>query len=257
MRLFSLGQVNGRLVAVGGELKEEITGSCVRYCNDKMYVLNESSNKWNEEEIPSMPTARLSPAVLCLRKALIVAGGDPGGSEFSNAVEIFKPADSQWYRTNPLPITAFNMSFVGMNREKYCYALGGYKGLCRLNHTLQASFDDLLLNAVPADEKLYRHKASPWKELSRTPAFRPAAAVLGDSLFAIGGSMYSDVQDSTPHKGVYKYTPSTNTWDNIGDLPAPRSSTTVAVISPAEILVIGGKDGVTRVKSVYKGTYHN
>ena len=49
------------------------------------------------------------------------------------------------------------------------------------------------------------------------------------------------------------YSPSTNSWIYISDLPAPRSSTAVAVLSSTELLVIGGYDG-GRVNTVYKGT---
>ena len=49
------------------------------------------------------------------------------------------------------------------------------------------------------------------------------------------------------------YSPSTNSWIYISDLPAPRSYTAVAVLSSTEVLVIGGWDD-GRVNTVYKGT---
>ena len=58
-------------------------------------------------------------------------------------------------------------------------------------------------------------------------------------------------------KEVYMYSPFTNSWIYISDLPAPQSETAVAVLSSTEILVIGGwGDGgrsSPRVKTVYKG----
>ena len=222
-----------------------------------MHVFDKQSQKWDEKEIPRMPTARLSPAVLCLPSALIVAGGDPGGSKYSNTVEVFKPDASQWYKTNPLPVTSLNMSFVGIKNEEMCYALGGYTGLHRLNVALQTSFQDLLINVVPDDVKSKHCKGGHWKSLPNTPAYRPGAAVLNGSLFAIGGNVDRDVQMSLkPTKSVFRYVPEpVNEWVGAGDLPQPRSHTTVAITSPTEILVIGGWNGIQRVQTVYKGTY--
>ena len=57
-------------------------------------------------------------------------------------------------------------------------------------------------------------------------------------------------------KEVYMYSPSTSSWIYISDLPAPRSVTAVAVLSSAEILVIGGWVDGGIVKTVYEGTLH-
>ena len=53
---------------------------------------------------------------------------------------------------------------------------------------------------------------------------------------------------------VYMYSPSTNSWIYISDLPAPRSATAVAVLSSTEVLVIGGEDNGHSENTVYKGT---
>ena len=50
---------------------------------------------------------------------------------------------------------------------------------------------------------------------------------------------------------------SANSWTYIGDLPAPRFDSAVAMVSSTEILVIGGWGGDAaqeRVSTVYKGT---
>ena len=50
-----------------------------------------------------------------------------------------------------------------------------------------------------------------------------------------------------------KYSSGTNSWIYVGDLPAPGlAKTTTAVLSPAEILVIGGWDGKSMSNAVYK-----
>ena len=51
------------------------------------------------------------------------------------------------------------------------------------------------------------------------------------------------------------YSPSTNSWIYISDLPAPRALTAAAVLSSTEVLVIGGWDDGDSVNTVYKGTF--
>ena len=76
--------------------------------------------------------------------------------------------------------------------------------------------------------------------------------MLAGNLLAIGG--WETSKENDEKREVYMYSPSTNSWIHISDLPAPRSDTAVAVLSSNEILVIGGWDSKNKVKSVYKGT---
>jgi N-acetylneuraminic acid mutarotase len=76
--------------------------------------------------------------------------------------------------------------------------------------------------------------------------------VLVGKLLAIGGNERTGLGGAAM-KEVYMYSPSTNSWIYISDLPAPRSITTAAVLSSTEILVIGGWDGGSRVNTVCKG----
>jgi N-acetylneuraminic acid mutarotase len=78
--------------------------------------------------------------------------------------------------------------------------------------------------------------------------------VLAGNLLAIGGDETSKAGEAAK-KEVYMYSPSTNSWIYISDLPAPRSTTAVAVLSSTEILVIGGFGG-GRMNTVCKGTLH-
>ena len=70
VKWFGLGQVNGKLVAVGGELKRSDGQSRLMM----IFTYDERSRKW-KQTLPPMPTAKHSPGVLSLPSALVVAGG--------------------------------------------------------------------------------------------------------------------------------------------------------------------------------------
>ena len=55
-------------------------------------------------------------------------------------------------------------------------------------------------------------------------------------------------------KEVHIYSPSTNSWIYISNLPIPRSKNAVTVLSSTEILVIGGSIGSVNVNTIIKGT---
>ena len=171
---------------------------------------------------------------------------------YTDIVEIFKPDTSQWYRTDPLPTARENILLVAIGNT--CYALGGYKyPLLRLNQALYASVNDLLHNAVPANQTTHSDTQSAWKTLPITPTYRPAAVVLAGKLLCMGGN-HETSKGGVAKKEVYMYSPSTNSWIYISDLPAPRSGIAVAVLSSTEVLVIGGWAEGKRVNTVYMGT---
>ena len=248
VKWFGLGQLNGKLVAVGG-LKKCGGDVHVAICNE-VYTYDEHSRKW-KQTIPSMPTARHSSYVLSLQSALVVVGGDLAVGVYTDAVEIFKADTSQWYRTDPLPTACRDIYLTVVGST--CYALGGFNG-SHLNQVLYASVDDLH-NALPANQTTHSGSSdtqSAWKTLADTPTYQPAAAVLASNLLVIGG--YETPKGKADMNLVYMYSPSTNSWIYINDLPAPLSDTAVAVLSSTEILMIGGWYDYGRVNSVYKGT---
>ena len=197
-----------------------------------------------------MPRAKCLPSILSLQSALVVAGGS--SLNFTAAVEIFKPDTSQWYRTDPLPIDCQDIQLVAIGN--ICYALGGWNG-SHLNQALYVSVDDLLGNAVPANQTTSSGSIgtqSAWKVLPNTPDYQSAAAMLANNLLAIGGK--ETPKGGADKKKVYMYSHFTNSWIYFSDLPAPRCVTVVAVLSSTEVLVIGGYEDHVRVNTVYKGT---
>ena len=245
VRHFGLGQICGKLVAVGG------AGMCGNVHNE-VHTYDERSQKW-KQTIPPMPTARLHPSVLSFQSALLVIGGTLN-IRHSNVVEIFKLDTLQWYLTGRLPVGGCLISIVAIGNT--CYALGGYNG-SSLNQALYASIDDLLDTALPANQTTSCRAGSigiqsAWKTLPNTRTYGPTAVVLAGSLLAIGGKETSG--GGASKKEVYMYSPSTNSWVYINDLPAPLSDSAATALSSTEILVIGGYHSFHFMNTVYKGT---
>ena len=247
VRWFGLGQVDGKLVAVGGRKKLD------NRATNEVHSYNDRTHKW-KQTIPPMPTARWSPGVLSLQSsAVLVAGGRCTQSSYTDALEVFSAETSHWYRTDSLPTPCSSVALVDIGST--CYALGGYKYLSRLNQALYASIGDLFRSAVPANQITRSAGSSDtqsaWKALPKLPSYQPAAGMLAGSLLAFGGKGMSSGGN---RKEAYMYLPLNNSWIYFNDLPAPIFGTAVAVLSSTEVLMIGGEGNENRLDTVYKGT---
>lgn len=249
--LFGVGQINGRLFAVGGT--QEIDGKM--HTSDAVYVYDERQRRW-KHSIPPMPTARFDPGVLSLQSAILVGGGQIDGRNYTNSVEILKegekPDTFQWLKTSPLPKDCCRMSIVAT--DSTCYALGGLKHPAHLNQALYASVDDLLHKAVPAIQNVTNDSngtVSSWKTLPHTLCYSPAAAILAGRLVTIGG--WEEATGGARRKEVYAYSSAIESWVYIGDLPVPLARSIVATVSFDKLFVIGGYREGGNVNTVYSG----
>lgn len=223
VRYFGLGQVGGKLVAVGGMRKD-------RKRSNEVFTFDERSKKW-KQTISAMPTPRHAPSTLSLQSPdtlLIVAGGGGTSGQDTDAVEVYKAGTSQWYSTDPLPTACQDISLHFDQETMCCYALGGFKYPSQLNQALYASISDLLGNAVlsanqtgAVDSRENITSESAWKTLPNTKTYQPSAAVFAGNLLAIGGQ--ETLQGGKVKKNIYMYSPSTESWVYFGNLPEPRS----------------------------------
>ena len=245
VRRFGLGQVRGKLVTVGGRKKSH------NQVTKKVYAFDEVTHSW-KQSIPPMPTARHSPAVLSHHSTLTVAGGYTEHSHTS-VVEVFRDETSQWHTTEPLPFHWCDPSSLLINNR--WYLLGGEaKKEDYSNRAVCAHVDLLLQKALPRDQASTDRDStntSAWEVLPNTPHYTPAAATFGASLLAVGGSTTNKFP-LNPQAAVHVYSPCTNAWIHISNLLAPQVTATTAMLSPTELLVIGGWNN-GRLSSVYKG----
>ena len=200
-----------------------------------------------------MPTARRSVDVLSLQSALVAVGGIIQFDLFTNVVEILKLDVMQWCKAAKIPVACDCLPLVAIGST--CYAIGGAHGYHNdttfFKQAFYASVDDLLCSAVPVNQTISDDPKLIWKSLPDTPRYVSTAAVLVGRLLAVGGG--DQPKGGADMKEVYMYSPSTNSWIYISDLPAPRANTAVVALSATEILVIGGYNE-DDVSAVYKGT---
>ena len=252
VRNFGLGNIDGKLVSVGGAKKRPS-----KERTNEVYTFVESIGKW-KKTYPPMPTARSSAVVFSLKQALIVGFGYVSPREkhviSSNTIEVFKHSDMLWYTCKPcvqVPISPIDIS--GVLVYPNIYMMGGIRIGDNHNEVVCISVDDLLQDATPADmvPKTDTNKEqSLWRRLPDTPTNKSAITTLNGSVIALGGEGGLDASSSP----IHMYSPTTDSWINIGDLPSPRILTTISALSPNEIIVIRGFDGTKQVNTVYKGT---
>ena len=243
---FGLSQVRGKLVTVGGRKKSD------RKVTNEVYEFDEVTHSW-KQSIPPMPTARRSPAVLSHHSTLTVAGGNTGHGRTA-VVEVFREETSQWHTTEPLPFRWCDPSSLLISNRWYLLG-GSAEGEDYSNRTVSARVDLLLQKALPHDQASTDRDStnnSAWEVLPNTPHYTPATATFGAALLAVGGTTTNEYP-SNPQAAVHVYSPCTNAWIHISDLPAPRMWTATAMLSPTELLVIGGWNNRRRQNSVYKG----
>ena len=244
VKLFGLGQVRGKLVTVSGRKRSngEVT--------NEVYEFDEVTQSW-KQSIPPMPTARHSPAVLSHHSTLTVAGGYTGHTRTS-VVEVFREDTSQWHTTEPLPFRWYAPSSLLINNRWYLLG-GGAEGDDYSNRAVCAHVDLLLQKALPRDQaSTDRDSTNSAREvLPNTPHYAPAAATFGGSLLAVGGSTTYRWAEH-PQAAVHVYSQCTNAWIHNSDLPAPRMRAATAMLSPTQLLVIGGWNNDYQ-NSVYKG----
>ena len=182
------------------------------------------------------------PVILSLQSALVMAGGMVQHKNHTELVEFFKPDRSQWYRSSELPMDRSDVTLQLVAIDDKCYTLGGE----HLNQIIfVASVDNLLRYAVPAAANQVTYTAtsgrdtkSAWKDIGEIETYAPAVLVLAGNMLMIGegeSSIYL-----CRHKSTCTLLPLTHGSILVMHHLERQVLYTVSVVSPTEILVIGG-----------------
>ena len=234
VRWFGMGDLNGQLVIVGGVTRQGVV-------TGKVHMLDSSSQKW-EESIPPMPTARYSPEVLSQPPCLTVVGGRDQ-SKLSK-VEIFIPQTSQWHNASPAPSPLSLMTTTVIHNK--CF-LAEYTDSAKV---YQLCVSVHLATTTTTGSSVTPQVTTEWKDLPELPYKRFALGSLNGCLLAVGGGEWLN-----PISTVQSYSPITNTWERVGDLPEQRyRCSTVLLPTTGELLVMGGESRLFYHKEVWRAT---
>ena len=233
VKWFGIGQLNGKLVLVGGKLENETKTADVHVFED--------SQQW-EKSIPAMPSPRSAPAVLSDSNSLIVCGGGNENGVPRATIFVYCGLTSQWSSAKPLPFPCYKP--YGVVMHNHFFIAGGYYGL--YVHQQRRSVISLILPSSSVVQI--------WPDM---PYYDSSIAAIGGSILAIGGvskvapmsllvssittlRTYATVYKKSTSSDVYAYCPTTSSWIHIGDLPAPRNRVATATLPSGELLVMGG-----------------
>ena len=192
---------------------------------NKIYTMIDGEFK---ELLQPMKDKWYSTSAVSSVSVLAVAGGHDGSRPLSS-VEVY--SDRQWKSAQSLPDACFDTKSV-FHGDKWILIGGTGQGTKVYCVSLQS--------LVSGTEQ------SPWETLPDVPFSYSAAAVLGDRILSIGGD------DINPTSSIYAYSPDTQSWIHVGDLPKPFRSTCAMVVPSGELIVLGGDEEGSPGKQVYR-----
>ena len=231
---FALITYHSQLVLVGG--REYVGEGSAEPVTNKLWTLN-GNDQWRET-LPPMTTKRHSASAVEFTDNIIVAGGQD--YDRSNIVEVYN--GHHWAKAQCLPKPDYNMKSTVLNG--HWYLMGGWE---QGKEVYYASLDLLVASCQPSEKPL----PSVWKRLPDFPHKRSSTAVFGNRLIAVGGGYPS--LPTLPCSSIHAYSPHTQSWVRVGDMPIELRSTCTAVLPTGELMVIGGVSSAFMEEScVYK-----
>ena len=206
----ALTTYDSHLLLVGGREcpSEQIT--------NKIYTMIDGEFK---ELLPPMKEKRHSSSAVSSGSVLAVAGGW-GGTSTLSSVEVYN--NGQWTAGHSLPGACSNMKSVLHGVKWILIGPGGYK-------------PGIKVYCVSLQSLVSGTEQSPWDILPDVPFPYSAVAVVGGRILSIGGGDYPKCTTS-----IYAYSPDTQSWIHVGDLPTPLRRMCAIVVPSRELIVFGG-----------------
>lgn len=176
-----------------------------------------------------MPEGREGFAMTQVDNQLIVTHGFRSGFGDSNDTRIYDIDTDSWFNPMPVPPFARRSELAGADHGGLHYAVGG-RGVCMFS-----------VGGVCRDLEVYDRVSNTWSTRSAMPTARAglAAAVVGDTLFAIGGRTGATPGTGAALATVEAFDIDAGTWSPRAPMPVPAMDT-AAVAHGGKIYVIGG-----------------
>ena len=228
---FALITYHSQLVLVGGReyVGEERRGPAT----NKLWTLT-GHDQWRES-LPPITTKCWGASAVEFADNLVVAGGTDDEGQTIDIVEVYN--GHHWAEVQCLPNSSHDMKSTVLNG--HWYLMGG---LGQGKEVYYASLDLLVASCQPSEKPL----PSVWKRLPAVPHELSSTAVFGNRLIAVGGGYLS------ASSSIHAYSPHTQSWPHVGDMPVGLYSTCTAVLPTGELMVIGGCRTSMKKPCVYK-----
>ena len=209
--------VNNMLTVVGGYGHSGTT--------NQLFSLTGSGNdrKWTEH-FPPMLSKRSNSIALCKGTALIVAGGDTPVDGTTRAVAVMNTETHQWSTVADLPYPLSRGSGVICGDNLYILK-SDYSSLA---YTCPTS---VLIRSCRS-----RSTVGIWNKITIPPVTWTCYVSFQDQLLSVGGRPNGNA--CTPL--VYMYSPSTNSWEDIGNMSIARCNCFAGVLPNNQLMVVGG-----------------
>ena len=238
-----VGTSNGALIAAGGANFKDappwLGGAKVWY--DDILVLEEPGRSW--KRAGNLPETRGYGASVTTPFGLVLLGGDNATAATAKVTILrWDPATKE---------LGVHSAGVDLPRQSAYHAAGYVSGRIWLASG-RASPDPLTADAEfwswnpdpAADERVWRQEPA-WPGGPRT---KSAAVVANDGredcLYLIGGEAVSrDAEGALVLESlreVWRFRPSTHSWDRVADLPTPLAAAAAAAIGQSHVLVFSG-----------------
>ena len=215
VKSFTIATLRGQLLVVGGEDK-----STRKKVTNTILTFNEHSQQWIQSH-PAMPTVLIFPTVIGYQDHLIVAGGVNSKNNIIPDVNILDTTSNKWKTAQSLPSTDECCTVL---IEDTLYLVGQ-----NTQTILRAHVPTLISGA----------KSGVWETLPNTPYYYSSPVTIGNTLLTVGGrdnlAFFGD-----PTTSIQMYSPTTNQWMSVGDLPEPTFYP-YCVIMNSELFVFHGQ----------------
>ena len=221
--------VNNRLVLIGG--CEALS------CTISNMVSTWTGQGW-QQDIPAMPTKRLTPGVTTYGTYVIVAGGRAEDNQtLLNSIDVLSTTTWQW--STPanlrLPQPMYSMQ-ITVSATHICVASAHIvydattnAGTCS-NGVWQLPVSTLTKVLMEED-----HSPHDWEEIAPTPHYKSVLLQHTAHPLAVGGDNSHKATANTA-----TFDPRSNKWSTVGQLLEPRTRCTVVGLSRHSFLVCGG-----------------
>ena len=197
---------------------------CSGMCTNEVWTTGTEQIEW-QSSLPPMRSSRCSSSAINAQlkqsqtECIVVAGGYNHGP--LNTVEVF--VQGEWSVVQPLPHKYFSLQYTIHDGILYLIKEQDKSVFyCKLDSLLSSLSNDTL-----------------WKT-SQVPLYSSSYMTFHRHLLSLGGYFLSpNPQFTLPSSDIHAYSPITQSWQLVGNLPV-KGTTTSSTVIPTGILVISG-----------------